>query len=91
MRGFIFNRYSQTTTIPSCPEGTKPLYHGFSLLFVQGNEQAHGQDLGNVPAPVSPQLLCSKFRLLIFYGMGFFSLKLSINNLGYFTALFKRE
>lgn len=49
MRGFVFTRHSQTTEIPSCPEGTEPLYSGFSLLFVQGNEQAHGQDLGNVP------------------------------------------
>lgn len=53
MRGFIFTRHSQTTAIPSCPQGTEPLYSGFSLLFVQGNEQAHGQDLGNVPVPVS--------------------------------------
>uniref|UniRef100_G1LBL9 Collagen type IV alpha 3 chain n=3 Tax=Ailuropoda melanoleuca TaxID=9646 RepID=G1LBL9_AILME len=48
MRGFIFTRHSQTTAIPSCPEGTEPLYSGFSLLFVQGNEQAHGQDLGTL-------------------------------------------
>lgn len=47
-RGFIFTRHSQTTVIPSCPEGTEPLYSGFSLLFVQGNEQAHGQDLGTL-------------------------------------------
>ena len=51
-RGFIFTRHSQTTVIPSCPEGTAPLYSGFSLLFIQGNEQAHGQDLGNVPVLV---------------------------------------
>lgn len=49
MGGFVFTRHSQTTKTPSCPEGTEPLYNGFSLLFVQGNEQAHGQDLGNVP------------------------------------------
>lgn len=48
MRGFVFTRHSQTTAIPSCPEGTEPLYSGFSLLFVQGNEQAHGQDLGTL-------------------------------------------
>ncbi|CAO2625188.1 Collagen alpha-3(IV) chain, partial [Lemmus lemmus] len=48
MRGFVFTRHSQTTAVPSCPEGTQPLYSGFSLLFVQGNEHAHGQDLGTL-------------------------------------------
>lgn len=48
MRGFLFTRHSQTTAIPSCPEGTEPLYSGFSLLFIQGNEQAYGQDLGTL-------------------------------------------
>lgn len=59
MRGFIFNWYSQTTAIPSCPGGTKLLYSGFPspLFFVKGNELAHGQDLGNVPAPVLSYLV----------------------------------
>ncbi|OBS63843.1 hypothetical protein A6R68_07618, partial [Neotoma lepida] len=48
MQGFVFTRHSQTTATPSCPEGTQPLYSGFSLLFVQGNERAHGQDLGTL-------------------------------------------
>lgn len=48
MQGFVFTRHSQTTATPSCPEGTQPLYSGFSLLSVQGNERAHGQDLGKV-------------------------------------------
>lgn len=46
MQGFVFTRHSQSTATPACPEGTRPLYSGFSLLFVQGNERAHGQDLG---------------------------------------------
>lgn len=44
--GFLVTRHSQTTDDPQCPPGTKILYHGFSLLYVQGNERAHGQDLG---------------------------------------------
>lgn len=44
--GFLVTRHSQTTDDPSCPPGTKILYHGYSLLYVQGNERAHGQDLG---------------------------------------------
>uniref|UniRef100_A0A8C8RBQ9 Collagen IV NC1 domain-containing protein n=1 Tax=Pelusios castaneus TaxID=367368 RepID=A0A8C8RBQ9_9SAUR len=47
-RGFIFTRHSQSTKIPACPSGTAELYSGYSLLFVQGNEQAHGQDLGTI-------------------------------------------
>lgn len=72
MRGFVFTRHSQTTTIPSCPEGTEPLYSGFSLLFVQGNERSHGQDLGNAPVLVSSHFV---HRSYIFYGMGYSPLK----------------
>lgn len=44
--GFLVTRHSQTIDDPQCPPGTKILYHGYSLLYVQGNERAHGQDLG---------------------------------------------
>lgn len=44
--GFLVTRHSQTTDIPSCPHGTSKIFEGFSLLYVQGNERAHGQDLG---------------------------------------------
>uniref|UniRef100_F6XWL2 Collagen type IV alpha 5 chain n=2 Tax=Monodelphis domestica TaxID=13616 RepID=F6XWL2_MONDO len=44
--GFLITRHSQTTEIPQCPGGTVQIYRGFSLLYVQGNERAHGQDLG---------------------------------------------
>lgn len=47
-RGFIFTRHSQSIMMPSCPSGTSHIYSGYSLLSVQGNEQAHGQDLGTV-------------------------------------------
>lgn len=46
--GFLVTRHSQTTDDPLCPPGTKILYHGYSLLYVQGNERAHGQDLGEM-------------------------------------------
>lgn len=32
--------------VPQCPEGTSLIYDGYSLLYVQGNERSHGQDLG---------------------------------------------
>lgn len=45
--GFLFTRHSQELHIPECPAGSTQLYSGFSLLFINGNNRAHGQDLGN--------------------------------------------
>lgn len=50
--GFLVTRHSQTTDDPQCPPGTKILYNGFSLLYVQGNERAHGQGLGETSTNV---------------------------------------
>ncbi|KAJ8405820.1 hypothetical protein AAFF_G00312570 [Aldrovandia affinis] len=44
--GFLVTRHSQSADIPYCPDGTSLIYDGYSLLYVQGNERAHGQDLG---------------------------------------------
>ena len=44
--GFYVVRHSQTTNLPDCPLDTLSLWEGYSLLYVQGNERAHGQDLG---------------------------------------------
>lgn len=33
--------------MPSCPDRTRPLWDGYSLLYIMGNERAHGQDLGS--------------------------------------------
>lgn len=44
--GFLVTRHSQSVDIPLCPEGTSLIYDGYSLLYVQGNERSHGQDLG---------------------------------------------
>lgn len=46
--GFLITRHSQTTDAPQCPHGTVQIYEGFSLLYVQGNKRAHGQDLGEI-------------------------------------------
>lgn len=45
--GFLVTRHSQSIEEPLCPHGTRLMYAGYSLLYVQGNERAHGQDLGN--------------------------------------------
>lgn len=44
--GFLVTRHSQTVDVPQCPDGTTLIYEGYSLLYVQGNERSHGQDLG---------------------------------------------
>lgn len=44
--GFLITRHSQGQDVPFCPDGTSLIYDGYSLLYVQGNERAHGQDLG---------------------------------------------
>jgi len=38
--------HSQTTSVPTCPAGTSKLRDGYSLLYLEGNEKAHSQDLG---------------------------------------------
>ncbi|KAI5625478.1 collagen alpha-5(IV) chain [Silurus asotus] len=43
---FLFTRHSQTQEIPYCPDGSSEVYSGYSLLFVNGNNHGHGQDLG---------------------------------------------
>jgi collagen type IV alpha len=39
-------RHSQATVIPECPLGGSKLWDGYSLLYLEGNEKAHNQDLG---------------------------------------------
>lgn len=43
---FLFTRHSQELYIPECPKGSTEVYSGYSLLFINGNNRAHGQDLG---------------------------------------------
>lgn len=45
---FLFTRHSQNLFVPRCPPGTNKVYSGYSLLFINGNNRAHGQDLGNM-------------------------------------------
>ncbi len=46
MTGNILVRHSQTSSIPLCAEGEIKLWDGYSLLYLEGNEKAHHQDLG---------------------------------------------
>ncbi|XP_019636489.1 PREDICTED: collagen alpha-1(IV) chain-like [Branchiostoma belcheri] len=42
----LMTRHSQTTMVPQCLPGMTKMWEGYSLLHGEGNERAHGQDLG---------------------------------------------
>lgn len=44
--GYTLVKHSQSEQVPLCPVGTSRLWVGYSLLFVEGQEKAHNQDLG---------------------------------------------
>ena len=46
LTGNILVRHSQSSILPECGEGEEKLWDGFSLLYIEGNEKAHHQDLG---------------------------------------------
>lgn len=45
--GILLVKHSQSTAIPRCDYGQTELWHGYSLLYVDGNDYAHNQDLGS--------------------------------------------
>ena len=44
--GFLLVLHSQSDREPFCPEGMATLWTGYSLLYFEGQEKAHNQDLG---------------------------------------------
>lgn len=44
--GYTLVKHSQSEQVPLCPIGMSQLWVGYSLLFVEGQEKAHNQDLG---------------------------------------------
>uniref|UniRef100_A0A803SN23 Collagen IV NC1 domain-containing protein n=3 Tax=Anolis carolinensis TaxID=28377 RepID=A0A803SN23_ANOCA len=44
--GYTLVKHSQSEQIPPCPVGMSKLWEGYSLLYVEGQEKAHNQDLG---------------------------------------------
>lgn len=46
LTGTLLVRHSQRSSIPDCPSGMDKLWDGYSLLYIEGNERAHSQDLG---------------------------------------------
>ena len=39
-------RHSQSSSIPLCEPGETKMWDGYSLLYIEGNEKSHHQDLG---------------------------------------------
>lgn len=46
--GFLLVMHSQSKVVPSCPHNMRVLWAGYSLLYLEGQEKAHTQDLGMV-------------------------------------------
>lgn len=44
--GYLLVKHSQTEQTPMCPVGMSKLWDGYSLLYLEGQEKAHNQDLG---------------------------------------------
>ncbi|KAM7400696.1 hypothetical protein PAMA_005072 [Pampus argenteus] len=44
--GFLLVIHSQSVWVPQCPEGSSQLWVGYSLVYLEGQEKAHTQDLG---------------------------------------------
>ena len=53
-------RHSQNRYKTDCPTGTRKMWDGFSLAYVQGNGKAHGQELGIVDK-IDVFFLCRPF------------------------------
>merc|ERR1711911_208484 len=48
LSGFLVVKHSQSTTVPFCEPGHVKLWNGYSLLYIEGNERSHNQDLGKL-------------------------------------------
>lgn len=44
--GYLLVKHSQSDQTPMCPVGMSKLWEGYSLLYFEGQEKAHNQDLG---------------------------------------------
>lgn len=64
---FLIARHSQTIRVPDCPSGTSLIYSGYSFLFINGNERAHGQDLGMKTTTIAQIIFCMVFIISIKY------------------------
>lgn len=55
LSGLLLVLHSQTDREPACPAGMPRLWTGYSLLYLEGQEKAHNQDLGMCGARGRPR------------------------------------
>lgn len=48
LTGILLVKHSQSQTVPVCEPGHIKLWEGYSLLYTDGDERAHSQDLGKL-------------------------------------------
>lgn len=46
LTGILLVKHSQSELVPVCEQGHIKLWDGYSLLYTDGDERAHSQDLG---------------------------------------------
>lgn len=47
LTGILLVKHSQSEEVPRCPSGQIELWTGYSMLYVDGNDYAHNQELGS--------------------------------------------
>lgn len=62
LTGILLVKHSQTIEVPRCEPGHIKLWDGYSLLYIEGNEKAHHQDLG-----IQVFILYYNIYILLFY------------------------
>lgn len=70
--GYLLVIHSQSVKVPLCPDGSSQLWVGYSLVYLEGQEKAHTQDLGrdlqnNDISPISPQVYIVNEKPFSFY------------------------
>lgn len=70
--GYLLVIHSQSVQVPLCPDGSTQLWVGYSLVYLEGQEKAHTQDLGkglqnDDISPISPQVYIVNEKNLPFF------------------------
>lgn len=82
--GILLVRHSQSVQVPVCPKDMVPLWSGYSLLYIEGNEKSHNQDLGYAGSCLQkfstmPFMFCDVRELCLYASRGDKSYWLSTN------------
>lgn len=64
LTGILLVRHSQSESVPECDAGHIKLWDGYSLLYTDGDERAHSQDLGKLLLLIMQKLFTQNCSLL---------------------------